>query len=78
MPSPNTIEKNEFTLKVALEIQKLRKSKKISQEELAEKANLNTSYIGHLERGLYSPTLYVMWKIAKALKVTLSDLTKGI
>jgi transcriptional regulator with XRE-family HTH domain len=78
MPSPNTDEKNEFTLKVAFEIKRLRESKNISQEKLAEKANLNTAYIGHLERGVYSPTLYVMWKIAKALETTLSDLTKEL
>ncbi|OGM31464.1 transcriptional regulator, partial [Candidatus Woesebacteria bacterium RIFCSPHIGHO2_02_FULL_38_9] len=48
------------------------------QEELAFKAGLNPAYVSHLERGIYSPTLYVFWKLAKALGMSVSDLLKGI
>ncbi len=53
----------------------MRKSKKLTQQELAEKAGLHLTYVGHLELGKYHPTVYVMWKIAKVLKVSLSELT---
>ncbi|OGM26885.1 hypothetical protein A2627_05575 [Candidatus Woesebacteria bacterium RIFCSPHIGHO2_01_FULL_39_28] len=67
-----------FTNKVAEHIQKIRTRQHISQEELAFKAGLNPAYVSHLERGIYSPTLYVFWKLAKALGMSVSDLLKGI
>ena len=78
MAKPNTPEKIRFTNKLSGRIQKLREKQKISQEELAYKSKLNPAYISHLERGIYSPTLYVTWKIAKALDISLSELVKGI
>ena len=78
MAKPNTPEKTDFTEKISIRIQQVRDRQKINQEELAFKAGLNPAYISHLERGIYSPTLYVTWKIAKALGMTLSDLVKGL
>lgn len=69
--------RKEFTRQLATHLKKIRKEKKISQEELAHRAGLNSAYIGHLERGIYSPTLFVVWKIAKALGSTLNDFLKG-
>jgi len=39
----------------------------ISQEELAERAGVDRSYISILERGLKSPTLETLEKICSAL-----------
>jgi transcriptional regulator with XRE-family HTH domain len=39
----------------------------ISQEKLAEKANLHRNTLGILERGLQVPTLDVICKLAHAL-----------
>ena len=52
----------------------MRKSKKLTQQELAEKAGLYLTYVGHLELGKYYPTVFVMWKIVKALDVSMNDL----
>ena len=65
--------KKEFTKKLAKHIKKVRKEKGITQEDLAFESGLNSAYIGHLERGVYSPTLYVVWKISKALGISLQD-----
>lgn len=68
--------KTQFTKKLAKHIKKIRKEKKITQEQLAFDAGLNSAYIGHLERGIYSPTLYVVWKISQALKTNLFEFLK--
>jgi transcriptional regulator with XRE-family HTH domain len=40
-----------------------------SQEQLAEIANLNRSYLGEIERGVVTPSLSTIGKIAAALQV---------
>lgn len=46
----------------------------MSQEQLAEKADLSPTYIGNLERGEQNPTLTSTKKIAAALGVSLPEL----
>lgn len=55
-------------------IHALRQNQNLSQMDLAELADLNASYIGHLEHGTKSPTLQTLGKLANALQVTLPDL----
>ena len=50
----------------------------LSQEELAEKAELHRTYIGMIERGEKNITLINIEKIAKALVITVDELLKGI
>jgi transcriptional regulator with XRE-family HTH domain len=50
----------------------------LSQEQLAEKADLARNYIGNIERAEYKVTLEVLARIAKALKLRVSDLTRNI
>lgn len=60
------------------QLKKLRVSAKLSQEKLAEKADLHRNYIGDVERGERNPTLLTLMKISKALGISLSDLLKNI
>lgn len=46
----------------------------MSQEKLAEKADLHRTYIGSLERSEKIPSLITIVKIARALNVNISDL----
>lgn len=46
----------------------------MSQEALALEANMNAAFVGHLERGLKSPTVTTLEKIANALNITLEEL----
>lgn len=55
-------------------LQKVRKSKGISQEELAALLSMHRTYIGMIERGERNPTVRTLYKIAKALKVRSSEL----
>lgn len=53
-----------------LRVKETRKSLKLTQEELAEKADIGVVYLGEIERGLKSPSITVFAKIAKALDVS--------
>lgn len=46
----------------------------MTQEDLAEKVGASRVYIGYVEQGRNTPSLEILEKIAKALKVKLSDL----
>jgi transcriptional regulator with XRE-family HTH domain len=48
-----------------------------SQERLAEKAELSTVFISRIERGVESPTVANLVKIARALSVRVRDLVSG-
>lgn len=39
----------------------------ISQEDFAERVNVDQAYYGHVERGLYNITLEVLFRIAAGL-----------
>lgn len=55
-------------------IQKLRKRADLTQEELAEKVGISRAYMGYIEQGRYSASLEVIEKVAKVLKVKMSEL----
>jgi transcriptional regulator with XRE-family HTH domain len=50
----------------------------LSQERLAEKANLARNYIGNIERAEYKVTVETLAQIAKALGVRVRDLVSEI
>jgi transcriptional regulator with XRE-family HTH domain len=55
-------------------IRKIREKKGLSQEKLADIADLHRTYIGHVERGEKNLTLRSLERIAKALGVSVRDL----
>jgi transcriptional regulator with XRE-family HTH domain len=59
-------------------VRQLRERKNWTQERLAEHAELDRSYIAGIEAGLRNPSLVSVWKIAKALDVTLAVLLEGV
>ena len=50
-------------------VRELRERAGLSQEELADLANVHRTYIGGIERGERNPTLTTIHKIARALRV---------
>lgn len=61
------------TLKtIGRRIRGLRRQLDMTQEELAEKADLSLKYIGELERGRGNPTITALERIAAALGTSLS------
>ena len=55
-------------------IQKVRKSVGLTQEELAEKVNVSRAYIGYIEQARNTPSLELLQKIARALRVDMKEL----
>jgi transcriptional regulator with XRE-family HTH domain len=51
-------------------IRSIRESAELSRETAAERANINASYLGEIERGEKWPTLDMIERIAKALEVS--------
>lgn len=58
----------------ARRVRELRLERGLSQDELADAAGLHRTYIGTVERGEQSIGIDNVERIAKALKVTLSEL----
>lgn len=54
-------------------IQKLRKDKNLTQEELAEKIDLSTNYLSKVERGLSVLNVEAFLKMANVLSFSLED-----
>ena len=65
---------NSLQINVGKQIQKIRESKGISQQDLAAKCNFEKSNMSRLEAGRVNPTLSTLGKVANALDVTLAEL----
>lgn len=63
---------------VGIRIRQYRNRLKMSQERLAELSDLNTVYIGVIERGEKNPSIDILYRISKGLGVPLSELLKNI
>jgi transcriptional regulator with XRE-family HTH domain len=59
-------------------IRSVRKGKKISQEELAEKASVYHTFIGQIERGEKGLSLDTLESVIKALDISLGDIGKNL
>jgi transcriptional regulator with XRE-family HTH domain len=64
------------TKKFGAVVRALREERRLTQEELAERAEVSTTYIGYIERGDNVPTLLVISQIALALGVRPADLLR--
>lgn len=63
--------------KLGKKIKKLRNDLGLSQDELARQADVSYTTLTKIETGVIKkPSVYVVAKIAKALKITLDDLIK--
>lgn len=54
---------------VAKNLRRLRRAKGLSQEELADRADINRNYVGMLEREQHAATIDMLEKLAKELDV---------
>jgi len=64
----------ETTRKLGQKIRIIRNMRGLSQEALAEKADLNRSFIGLLERGQTNITIKNLEMVANALDIEIKDL----
>ena len=68
----NRRKENEFKVAFGRAVRRFRLSRKFSQEELADLADIHRTYIGDVERGTRNISLVNMSRIAHALEVPLS------
>ncbi len=57
---------------------KLRYQKRLTQEKLAEKADISRRYVQLIVAGSYVPTIEVAARLKNAFKVSWDELLKGI
>lgn len=62
------------TRKVAKKLKALRLDRDLTQSDVAEKADMSTNYYAKIERGELRPSVDIYERLAKALKVTASDI----
>ena len=54
---------------IGANIRTSRKKARLSQESLAEKAELHPVYISHVERGTKAVSVEALWKLSRALNI---------
>jgi transcriptional regulator with XRE-family HTH domain len=59
-------------------LRELRVERGVSQEKLAEMADMHRNYVGILERAKQSPSLDAICKLARALKIRPAELLEKI
>lgn len=64
----------DFLIRLGLKLKILRSIKKLSQDDIANRLNIDKSYYSKVERGLTNPTLLYMKHLSEILEVKLSDL----
>jgi transcriptional regulator with XRE-family HTH domain len=61
--------------KLGKRLRELRNAKGWSQERLSIETKVDRSYISEIERGTRNPSLTTLSKLAKALDISVADLT---
>ena len=69
---------NEINKIFARNLKAERYRKGITQAELAEFVNVSESTVSLLERGLQTPSIFLVYDISKVLNVDINDLLKNI
>jgi len=62
--------------RLGMTLKKLRTARGLSQDWLAKKAGITREYVNKLEAGRYDPTISVVQRLAKALKVKVAELVQ--
>ena len=65
---------NELRQTLGRNIQRLRKEKGLTQEQLAEKAGLAMTSVAYIEAGYNFPAFETMYKVSQVLGVKIKDL----
>jgi len=76
---PNLMDSDDFQQAqylLARRIKRLRKEASMSQEALAHNAEIDRTYVSQLERSLVNPSLAVLIRISRSLKIHVSELLR--
>jgi len=59
-------------------VSRLRGQAGLTQDKLAEKAELDRTYLSGIERGVRNPGIKIVIRVARALDVSVDQLCKGV
>jgi XRE family transcriptional regulator, regulator of sulfur utilization len=59
------------------EVRERRQRRNLTQEALAFEAGVHPNVVGRLERGIYNPTVMILFAISTKLNTSLQDLFAG-
>lgn len=65
---------NQFDKNIAVNLKRIRKSKNMSLDTLAEKTGVSKSMLGQIERGESNPTVATIAKIVDGIRITFEEL----
>lgn len=71
-------ESGDITSRFGQRVRQMRKAKGLSQEAFAAECDLDRTYVSGIERGRRNVSLRNIEVIAKALGISISDLTQGL
>lgn len=64
----------EYLQRLGIKLKILRNIKKLSQDDIANKLNIDKSYYSKVERGLTNPTIIYLRNLSQILEIELSEL----
>lgn len=67
-----------FYQRLGLRIMRIRKLKGLSQEDLSDCAHMDRTYLARIEQGKVNPSIRVLHKIARVMRISLSFLLHGV
>jgi len=70
------LDQNKFNIKLGVVVRKIREERDLSRLALAEVSCVNEKYIGKIERGECSASVFILNKLSLAFHIPLSDLLK--
>lgn len=59
---------------MAVNVRRARQARRLTQEELADRAGLSSRYLGSIERAVVSASVTVLGRLADALSIDASEL----
>lgn len=68
------MDKKTLQIRLGERVKQLREQKGLSQQELASMCDFEKSNMSRLEAGNTNPTIFTLYKICKALDITLGEL----
>jgi transcriptional regulator with XRE-family HTH domain len=75
---PRRKERSEVGVRFGATLRRIRRSRRLSQESLAELAGVAADYLGFIERGENVPTIVIVVRLARALRIEPSTLLADI
>ncbi len=63
----------DIKVQIGVRIKELREAKKLSQQDLADAAEMERSFITHIEKGKRNISIDTLYKVLNALEISLKD-----